>query len=94
LSLAINYLLIPLWGVYGAIFVFNVTVMLTAVSLLALAMKVFPIRIERRLGAIGLSSFPVLCFSVTWRTPLHLLHRDPPHGRFQPGTPLPGKVLR
>jgi O-antigen/teichoic acid export membrane protein len=53
LSLVANYLLIPLWGIYGAILVFNVTVMLTAVSLLALAMKVFPIRLERRLGVIG-----------------------------------------
>ena len=72
LSLAINYLLIPLWGIYGAIFVFNVTVMLTAVSLLALAMKVFPIRIERRLGAIGALFFFFLFF-------VFLLRGAPPY---------------
>ena len=54
LSLLLNYLLIPHWGVYGAIFVFNVTTMLTAVLLMALAKKVFPIPLEAvRLGWIG-----------------------------------------
>jgi O-antigen/teichoic acid export membrane protein len=54
LSLALNYLLIPHWGIYGAVFVFNVTTMLTAVSLMALAMKVFPIPLETvRLGLTG-----------------------------------------
>ena len=54
LSLVLNYLLIPRWGIYGAIFVFNVTTMLTAVLLMALARKVFPIPLEAmRLGWIG-----------------------------------------
>jgi O-antigen/teichoic acid export membrane protein len=53
-GLVLNYLLIPLWGIYGAILVFNVTIMLTAVSLMALSMKVFPIPLETvRLGVVG-----------------------------------------
>jgi O-antigen/teichoic acid export membrane protein len=54
LSLVLNYLLIPRWGIYGAIFVFNVTIILTAIVSMALAMKVFPIPLERmRLGIVG-----------------------------------------
>lgn len=53
-SIALNYILIPLWGMYGAIFVFNVIMVLTALLLMVVGMKVFPIHLEgARLGVIG-----------------------------------------
>lgn len=53
-SIALNYFLIPLWGMYGAIFVFNIIMVLTALILMVMGMKVFPIHLERaRLGVIG-----------------------------------------
>jgi O-antigen/teichoic acid export membrane protein len=53
-SIALNYFLIPPWGMYGAIFVFNVTIILTALILMVLGIKVFPIHLEgKRLGVIG-----------------------------------------
>ena len=71
LSLLLNYLLIPRWGVYGAIFVFNVTTMLTAVLLMALTRKVFPIPLEgTRLGKIGVLFLLGLLF-------VYVLHGSP-----------------
>jgi len=53
-SLGLNYLLISLWGIYGAIFVHNVTQIFIALVLLVIGMKVFPIPLEgRRLGVAG-----------------------------------------
>jgi O-antigen/teichoic acid export membrane protein len=53
-SIVLNYLLIPLWGMYGTIFVFNVIRILTAIVLMVVGLKIFPIRLEeRRLGVIG-----------------------------------------
>jgi len=46
LSVGLNYLLIPLYGMYGVILVFNLTVMCTAVLLMVLGMKTFPIPLE------------------------------------------------
>jgi O-antigen/teichoic acid export membrane protein len=54
LSIALNYLLIPLWGIYGAILVFNGTLIFIAFILMTTGMKVFPIQLERiRLVMIG-----------------------------------------
>lgn len=53
-SIVLNYFLIPLWGMYGAIFVFNLITILTALLLMVVGVKAFPIRLEgTRLGIIG-----------------------------------------
>jgi len=53
-SIALNYILIPRWGIYGAIFVFDITLILTASILMVVGMKVFTIQLEgARLGIIG-----------------------------------------
>ncbi|MDL1958262.1 MAG: oligosaccharide flippase family protein [Deltaproteobacteria bacterium] len=55
LSVGLNYLLIPLYGRYGVIVVFNLTLMCTAVLLLILGMKTFPIPLEgKRLVISGI----------------------------------------
>jgi O-antigen/teichoic acid export membrane protein len=60
LSVVANYVLIPIWGIYGAIAVFNMTVISTAMALMILGMKTFPIQIEgRRLGIAGIL---LICF--------------------------------
>ena len=46
LSVALNYWLISLWGMYGAIVVFNLFMIVTAVVVMALGLKAFPIRLE------------------------------------------------
>lgn len=46
LSVILNYLLIPQFGMYGAIFVFSFTIISIAVLLMILGVKVFPIPLE------------------------------------------------
>ena len=60
LSVVSSYVLIPIWGIYGAIAVFNMTVISTAVALMILGMKTFPIQVDgRRLGIAGVL---LICF--------------------------------
>jgi O-antigen/teichoic acid export membrane protein len=60
LSIGSSCVLIPIWGIYGAITVFNMTVLSTALALMIFGMKTFPIQIEgRRLGMAGVLS---ICF--------------------------------
>jgi hypothetical protein len=68
----LNYLLIPRWGIYGIIVVFNVTIISTAVLLMILGVKAFPIRLElRRLGIAGilLISFLTTVFLLSETSP-------------------------
>ena len=52
LGIAINYVLIPYWGMYGVVAAFAVNLAGTAVCLMVFGMKSFPIPLEwRRLGA-------------------------------------------
>lgn len=54
LSVGLNYVLISQWGMYGAMLVFNVTMISTAVLIMALGIKAFPIRLETaRLGVVA-----------------------------------------
>jgi O-antigen/teichoic acid export membrane protein len=72
LSVLLNYLLIPRWGIYGIIVVFNVTIISTAVLLMILGVKAFPIRLElRRLGIAGilLISFLTTVFLLSETSP-------------------------
>ncbi len=48
LSVILNYLLIRSWGVYGAVVVFNVTIVGTALVVMAMGLKAFPILLESR----------------------------------------------
>ena len=67
ISVILNYILIQLWGMYGAIVVFNFMLISTALVLMIRGTKCFPIPIEwRRLGtvAIFLASFLLLVFSL------------------------------
>jgi len=58
-SMILNYLLIPLWGRYGAVLVVNLTVMSSAVVLLHLGMRTFPIPLER--GRLGIVAILFVC---------------------------------
>lgn len=72
LGVLLNYLLIPRWGIYGIIVVFNVTIISTAVLLMILGVKAFPIRLElRRLGIAGilLVSFLTIVFLLSETSP-------------------------
>ncbi|MGD0917404.1 MAG: oligosaccharide flippase family protein [Thermodesulfobacteriota bacterium] len=63
-SLVLNYFLIPVWGIYGAILTFNLTRMLTATILMVVGLRIFPIPLEKlRLGVI-LALFLFLLFLV------------------------------
>jgi O-antigen/teichoic acid export membrane protein len=54
LSMIANFLLIPFWGMYGAIFVFYVTYISMALVVMMLGMRTFPIRLETgRLATAG-----------------------------------------
>ena len=67
MSVILNYILIQLWGIYGAIFVFNFTLISPALVLIIRGMQSFPIQIEwRRLGtvAVFLALFLLLVFSL------------------------------
>ena len=48
LSVILNYLLIPHFGMYGAIFVFSLTLISIAVLLMIMGIKAFPIPLEVR----------------------------------------------
>ena len=55
LALPLYYILIPAWGIYGAVAVFNIVWMLMGVVLMVAGHRVFPVRLEaRRLGMIGI----------------------------------------
>jgi O-antigen/teichoic acid export membrane protein len=72
LSVILNYLLIPHWGIYGVIAVFNVTAISKAVLLMILGLKAFPIRLElERLGVAGilLVSFLTTAFFLSETSP-------------------------
>lgn len=65
LSVILNYLLISIYGIYGVVFVFNFMYISTALLLMILGMKTFPIPLEgKRLGISGalLFSFLLLVF--------------------------------
>jgi O-antigen/teichoic acid export membrane protein len=60
-SVMLNYLLVPIWGLYGAIIVFNITSLFTSILIIMLGMKSFPIPIEyKRLGITGTIFFILL----------------------------------
>lgn len=55
LSVLVNFLLIPKWGLYGAIYVFNFRLVSIALLLIILGMRSFPVPLEyKRLAAGGL----------------------------------------
>jgi O-antigen/teichoic acid export membrane protein len=61
LSVIMNYFLIQLWGMFGAIVVFSFTVVSAAVVLMLLGMRCFPITLEtHRLGIAGALSISLL----------------------------------
>jgi len=61
LSFILNYLFIQIWGLYGAILVFNFTLIGSAMVLMTIGMKSFPIPLEKkRLLVIGIMSIFLL----------------------------------
>jgi O-antigen/teichoic acid export membrane protein len=55
LSVLLNFLLIPKWGLYGAIYVFNIRLISIALLLMIFGMRSFPVPLEyKRLAAGGL----------------------------------------
>lgn len=73
LSIAMNYLIIPLWGIVGVIVVFNITIMVTAISLMAVGTKSFPIILEKK--RLIIASF-LLLFSLSY---IYLLYNTTPY---------------
>lgn len=61
-SLGLNYWLIPIYGSYGAVFVFNFTLISTALTVMVFGLKVYPIPLEvRRLQLSGILVVLYLC---------------------------------
>lgn len=46
LSVVLQYLLIPHWGIYGVVFIFNFSILSIAVVLMVLGMREFPLALE------------------------------------------------
>ncbi|HYR90309.1 MAG TPA: oligosaccharide flippase family protein [Terriglobia bacterium] len=76
LSVILNYLLIRSWGVYGAVVVFNVTIVGTALVVMAMGLKAFPIRLEPRrlMTSAALAASLLLCIATLRHSAAYLYY--------------------